>query len=1028
MFEIVCSLFLLAYTLLPFQNFQQMLYLVVGQTAIWLAAVLIWKNKNFLTPRLLFYFSLIPAFTLRVALTNGRLSNYFLAVAFLQWAIILWLNRPNSENSDQASLFLAITLISPFFLDILNIRENAIVGIALWTLCVVHGAWISLSKTDLSIPVYSLLFLLLSLISIPFSLYVWHSIQFFWINVACVLLFLICFTHRSENLLAIRLGCLFVAAGIVLYSLIQEVPLLHHLGPDVLGMRHHVFEHANTISALYIIFSGIFLDISLKQDSRIKRQVLAIVFILLASLEFLTYSRGGWLGYSFFILLYLIATRWKKLQMKSVAFLLAIGLASGCLFFIAKPVRMMAGRRVQDFPSFSERVLNWNIGFGSVRSAPWFGSGWLNYYSHAALHIPDPWNRSHFQYNATYSVHDHSFFLDLADASGIPLAICAIALTTIPLIRRSAAPALWATLGGITVKNILDTSVLWLTVYPHFWLLLGMIWSYHKSTWNIRLPGRAMKPALCVLLIAGGVLPLAEDHFLQRADYSYQNSNNEQALKHISTAVLLAPWDVLPLELKRKVHASDQQPERVKETLNQLNALRKNYAPYYAELGKISLFEDDLEQAGIHLAEARRLDRFSSSKGETYLFLAELAQKRGDRASTKQYLCEYFLGGTYLSFRARELLDTFSEEEFIQAALSYADEKSGSTQDWVAAVDNFYINLSSMRKDSMALTLLHKIRPRSSRMKPDDSDYFLYELAKLLMKKRQTDLISKLIPSCRYRETAYLFQAYVNMASNNPEGALLNLQRSMDRYNYYGIADGWEALWILLKDESRLRLHYRLMLKFPVEKRDNAYLQQKIAESYYRTQDYEESAREYARLALYEFTDPNPHFWEARMWWLSGQQEKAESANGQLMRLIHKNRLLENLYKSRFNAVPSGLGLYRVELRNRLGGSVWRNALLLHPPGMAELSPDQKFTAISGDIAMGGDVWLEQTDGVTFKICETRNSCGFQMMLNPRENPDQRLWNKFKWTSSIPVAIRIESDQVGDSSWDWAFWFFETAN
>src|SRR5215470_4618244 len=101
-------------------------------------------------------------------------------------------------------------------------------------------------------------------------------------------------------------------------------------------------------------------------------------------------------------------------------------------------------------------------------------------------------------------------FLDIAEAGGIPLGIAFVLFHFAPLLNRDATRSLIAGIFGIAVNNLFDTACLWLTVYPHFWVVLALFGPGNFQ--QVRFSQKSAFSFLAILLLFASILPAVEDH------------------------------------------------------------------------------------------------------------------------------------------------------------------------------------------------------------------------------------------------------------------------------------------------------------------------------------------------------------------------------------------------------------------------------------------------------------------------------------------------------------------------------------
>src|SRR5262249_32972484 len=237
------------------------------------------------------------------------------------WIVILWFAAKRPEDETAPSLFLAIALISPLYFHILHARDDSGWGLPIWILLAAR-LYLSLDQKERSIRWSIALFLLLCLISIPFSLYPWRNIQFLFLNCACVAVYCATSGSRSkqEPVLA---GYLHQALSLIVFAILSEKLLLSQFGLKALQMRLWIVMFHNDLVPNLLISSAILLYFFTKTEHRLLKAFVFVVLPFLGCLLLLTFSRNAWISYFLMIALFLIFSEIKNA--------IKIGFAAGCI-------------------------------------------------------------------------------------------------------------------------------------------------------------------------------------------------------------------------------------------------------------------------------------------------------------------------------------------------------------------------------------------------------------------------------------------------------------------------------------------------------------------------------------------------------------------------------------------------------------------------------------------------------------------------------------------------------------------------
>ena len=221
------------------------------------------------------------------------------------------------------------------------------------------------------------------------------------------------------------------------------------------------------------------------------------------------------------------------------------------------------------------------------------------------------------------------------------------------------------------------------------------------------------------------------------------------------------------------------------------------------------------------------------------------------------------------------------------------------------------------------------------------------------------------------------------------------------------------------RDGDGLRDHLEVLQKLPSYNLTSTY-REEIVRSLIRERKFGEAARELHRLTFFNYSNPAPHFQEARMLWLNNDA-RAQAANERLQKLISDNAITANLYRSRIESShPIELTIMRTALDNSTAGLSWRTAIYVHPTVRIILPSDIALKSIEGEIGMATGSWFENTDGVTFSIQNHRTESLYDIRIDPHKNTSEQKWIPFHWNGK-PQNIILVSGPGGSPSYDWAF-------
>jgi O-antigen ligase/tetratricopeptide (TPR) repeat protein len=1013
LFEVLSGLFLVWYLILPIQNYEFLFQLAAGAILLWLFAAMFFKRWLFGTT-IFFQFCLIISFTMRALAAGGWMANWYEFLLWSEWIVLLFFYR--NEKPFAASLFTAIVLISPFYWPILNVRNEPFVGLNLWTLAVVHLFLLARTKNKGTLHPIFWLMLLVSILPIPFALYSWRALQFMSIQVCCVLLYYSITQITQDKLRSLLMSYLVLSSSMIVYVLVNDCFTIRHIGFNVLALRHHILEHANTLAPFYVIVTSILVYIFSKVTVKYLRLLLGSICVGIGVLQFLTYSRNGWVAYGLFWISYalfqLFRNRAKMVNWK-------VGLTAlvviAVVFSFIPGLRQTSRERILDQSSAHYRVFAWKLGWKTFKDHPLFGTGWFNYYSHAKL-LPDLPLKNLEMNVGLGDVHDHSLFLDLTEAGGIPLVLVFAVLVVLHFKGAARNSALLAGLLAVTFNNLLDTASLWLTVYPHLWVLLALcnpVWLHTVQ------PKRKIHLGLSILalvLIAGGaVFPLVEDRLMQTAVFQHYSNRNSEALESLHTASMFAPLHAMPLEWMAKIQLSLKNPAESLRQIKKCTNLKKEYSPYYSWLAEIALAENDLKNAADQLRRAQRLDPYTVAGEKTYLLSALLEAK-------PQFYKNHGSFYRYLATRrnpnelkARELLDSLNAEQFLTGAFDYINQNASTPADRALSLWNLYENLMALNKTELAANVLENVLQRRLDVGAEGMDNICYLLALHYSQRKLLDQIRSLIP---YTSTWAInpVRAHYELAKGNLVGAETYLDAALKSNPYHAIAPSWEAYWKAAADEEGLRTHFRIMQRLPIYDFNPRYSEE-IGRSFFRQGDYQKAADEFDRLSFYDYSNPMPHWWRARIGWLFNKD--GSKANQRLRRFVPSNRFFENLYRAAIQTQPNqDVSVQRFGLPNQFGGIEWRIGIFAHPTTKIIFPSNIQFSSLNGEAAMLDQVWDKPTDGAALEFLDKRSMNIFSLKITPVQDPTQRQWIPFRWSGS-QQSITVRTVPLSNPSYDW---------
>lgn len=1009
-FEVLTSAFLVWNMSVPFQNYQELSHLWMAGIILWIAALCVWRSKRLFSTSLIFHLTLTIAYCLRADASEGWMHNWIFGRLVAQWAVVLWFAARRPENRAAPSIFLMVSFIAPLLFGVLNITDRTYPGFALFSLLVLRVAW--LNRNSLSFPKPLVLFLLICLISIPFSFYSWHNYQFFILNCVCVLVYSI--SQYKENREAYLLGYLNLSLMLITFTLYRELYSFWQIGSSVLRMRLAIFTHHNDLVPLFLILSCLMVGFAKDFRNRPLRILLVFVLILLAAMNALTYSRNGWLDYAFFAVL----TGLLLMPRKRFAVLAAISVAALALILVVSPdIRKMVERRIESRdPFFGSRAYDMKLGLKTVRDHPLFGVGWLNFYAHTRQINSQPplkdVDRSMF-----VPIQTHSALLDMSEAGGLLLGIVFFFFLGMQLDFRKAA-TFSAGLAAVILNFLLDSSCFWLPVYVHLWVLCGIIASHVPLA---PAPKKAWIPsALLALLVLSFLLPILEDRFLYESIFYLKNNEIEKAFQKDRWARWTAPFDVEPLHQLKEIYLSEKDEKGARLVLARLIQLKKDFAPYYSSLAVLDWHDGNLEAFQKDLMIAGGLDPQASLSGTTYLMLATLDQKKGNVQEFDRNLSLAFLlpqdwhgNPQWLS-----LLDGEDGDRLLRTILLFAGKNAPSSDDWSAAMLNFYNNLMAIDRRDLAERLIPQILANRQKMYPEDMDDFCLNLANLYAGRGDIEKVPPLMSYCT-SNGALRIKARLEISHGDFRDARESLKDLLKHYDYPHLQWGWEALYNGTGDREGRRSMFRILETLPSADVNASYRDQ-IACSYVEEKFYRKAAEEFHQLSFYEYWDPTPHWREARFWWLDGESQKAEQANAALQRLIPQNALYANLYRSDIDTIAwPGTCIVRAAIPNDLGGKCYRTGMFVHPPTKIVMPDDVRLRSIRGELGIVDSAWSKGTDGASFSLCSVTFDCFFVRSVNPKQNLGERDWTPFLWKDPSPREIMLKTDYGIDNQFDW---------
>lgn len=1007
-FEVLISIFLLWNSLLPFQNYEELSHLWIAGAALWLLAFVLWRSRRLVSTSLLFHLSLTIAYYIRADLSEGWLHQWLFARVVIQWAIVLWFAEKRPENRTAPSLFLLISFVGPLLFAVLDVTHQPVPGLALSSLLILRMAW--LEKDKISIPKPLLVFLLLCLVSIPFSYYSWHNYQFFILNCLCVLLYSV--SQYNKNKEVFLLGYLNVSLKLISFAFYRELHSFWLTGPSALKERLAVYAHHHDLAPLFVLLSC-FLFAAVKDfQNRLVKVMLSFVMILLAVMNLLTYSRNAWLDFTVFACIIGAVSMSRRMLLRMIGTAVII---VGLMSLSTDVDRLVLRRLLFHDPSLGARAYFVKLGLETVGAHPFFGVGWLNFYTHIQQLDPNP--LAYVERRLSVPIQSHSAFVDMCQAGGIALGILFLWIL-IKHVDFRRAPVYAAALVALILNFLLDSACFWLPVYIHLWILCGAVGSLSMSK---PFPGKKfITIAVPALLILAFLLPVLEDRFLMESQFYLKNGLSGEAVRRSLWSVWTAPLDVEPLQQLEKIYLSEGNAKEARIVLKRLISLKKDYAPYFSDLATLELHDGNLQAYEESLRTSQRLDPQAALGHSVYLRLAEVDQKKGNIRDYNDNVSLSFLlqQDQQEKLRALSLISTEGEDVVLNRVLQFAGKNARTIDDWSAAMINFYTNLMAIDKQAMAGKLIPIVLENRKKMDPQDVDDFCLYLTDFYAGQGQLERVPELMSYCT-KAGAMRIMARLELLNNDFVHAEETLRRLLKSYDYASLRWGWEALYTATHNREGLRTMYRILESLPSADLDPAY-QDRIAASYAEDRNFSRAAEEYHHLSFFSYTDPCPHWREARFRWLGGDQQGAENAGAVLQRLIPQNPLYSGLYRSDIDTTSwDGTCIIRAEIPNELGWITYRTGMFVHPPNRIRMPADVKIKTIEGALGILSDAWPRETDGASLSICSSLTDCRFRRTVDPKHNPEERGWTPFSFSMPAPGPIILKTDYGADNRYDW---------
>lgn len=994
--------------------------LALGMLILWIVSLVLSEQKRALVSTdLLFHFAVLLCFHLRNAFADGHLASWLIFVAITQWVLVLWLHTRKDRHDADASIFLAITLISPFFVPILNERwGTSMSGIAIWAFLPVHAAIATLEDNARRLPWQILCLLAACFVSIFTAVYAGSAVQFFLFTFFCVLLYCSARTRQASNV-PIAAAYVQLALTFSIFFLTREFSLLVSIGPTVLGLRHHLLDYTNTTATTCLLFTAMLLGFAFQSKDRFFQIVCRLLCVPLALLEFLTYSRTGWLSYAVFVALSIAVVRKKALLVPAMA---AVGILAVLLVVLPATRERSAERFTYNFGS---RFFVQQLAVESIADRPLTGYGWTNWYAHTAYIKNDPQMKEARLKQIFSAVRDHSMALDLLETGGLPLLAAMILVVAFHLRGTHSSPVFFAALVAMVVNGIGDTGPFWIVLYVHFWVLLALL-ARTKAEHGWKQPAGTI--VLAVVFLAGAALPLIEDRLLLESTFHRNINRVDEAIDDLQLAHVFVFWDAKPLEELSAAYLAKQDVHSAERALNSAMALRRNFAPYYAELGRIQRVSGQTNEALQSLNRAVRLDPFCAYHQGSYLQLALLFQEKGMQPEfSEAFVKAFLLQQSGYFYEARAITDALGQDRFLNMAMNFVEQQNVAPQDRYFAVKSCMDNLIAIRKADWANALLTRAIQRKDLFEAWDFDELAIMAASYYLNSGDVEDARRL-ESQVHPETANFIRLQQQVAQSTGGDLRDTLREALRDRDFTYSAFLWEQYWSRKNDHAELHDLYETMLRLPVPDFDSSpYL--KNADQYFADHDYARAAAAYHDLSQVHYTEPAPHWFEARAWQLAGQGIYATNANRRLQSLIDSNLLTENLYRSNIQLPKWQITVTNTWNPNSVGGQEWRTIIMMPPPATITLPPDVKINRIAGDINLVWGAWIENCNGSDFRILDDHGKVQWKYTIDQRSNPGQQNWNPFQWQRvDHSSGLSLQTDPRGDASYDWAVWSIRSAH
>ena len=257
------------------------------------------------------------------------------------------------------------------------------------------------------------------------------------------------------------------------------------------------------------------------------------VSIIMGASLLLTFSRSSYIAV-IFIIATLFITKKITINKKSAALFMAIALLTISIQFLRPNIlpsntfrEKLTLQSDEKISSVSERLAFWNGALAIIKNYPMTGTG------------PDTF-RFHFPFYhkelLANADHPHNFILKQAVEFGIPSALLLISLIAIILYRARSltqtnlGTAIFLSIGGMIIHNLLDDNLNFVSNASLFWLLLGLLISLSPKTNPA--PTRAVKAVsilLATILLIAGSYEIYQRNLIVRA----RSVSTEKAFENI---------------------------------------------------------------------------------------------------------------------------------------------------------------------------------------------------------------------------------------------------------------------------------------------------------------------------------------------------------------------------------------------------------------------------------------------------------------------------------------------------------------